>query len=162
AAVNWAVRTGKTRFLAGSAESSVQEQRGLYVKDEQHPAATMTVRTSSVEPLAIHFAIVAVAVLIGLGDLTLLQAIEGALWADTVVAFDPVPLFRLAMLGGVVLQLLMDRFDREGIVGRRMVIGLQGMALDLLVISARATLSLQAIASNLGPFLLLAGVGILW
>lgn len=160
--VNWAVRTGKTHFLEGSAQTSVEEQRGLYLKEEQHPAATMTVRASSVEPLAIHFSIVAVAILIGYLILQALQLVENALWVDSVELFAHVPLFPLAMLGGVIVQLFIDRFDRTGLVDRLMMIRIQGLALDLLIISALATLSLQAITANLGPFLILAGAGIAW
>ncbi|NDL59391.1 sodium/glutamate symporter [Phytoactinopolyspora mesophila] len=160
--INWAVRRGHTVFLKGDAQTSVEEQRGLYLKDEQHPAATMTVRPSSVEPLAIHFSIVAVAILIGHVMLSALRGIEEALWKDDVELFAHVPLFPLAMLGGVVVQLAIDRLDRTGIVDRLMMLRIQGLALDLLIISALATLSIQAIADQLGPFLLLAGVGIAW
>ncbi|WP_166351842.1 sodium/glutamate symporter [Phytoactinopolyspora limicola] len=162
AMINWAVRRGHTQFLKGDAQASVEEQRGLYLKDDQHPAATMTVRPSSVEPLAIHFGIVAVAVLIGYLMLTALRGIEELLWLDSVELFAHVPLFPMAMLGGVVVQLYIDRADHTGLVDRLMMLRIQGFALDLLIISALATLSIQAIADHLGPFLLLAGAGIAW
>lgn len=162
AAVNWAVRRGHTTFLKTSAEASLNEQRGLYTRDEQYPAATMTTRSSSVEPLAIHFSVVAIAVLVGWLILSGLQLIERSLWADTVELFANVPLFPIAMLGGVIVQLVLDRFDRDHIIDRGMMLRIQGLSLDLLVISALATLSLEAIGQNIGPFLLLAGVGIAW
>jgi len=162
AMINWAVRTGKTEFLETSAKASLSEQRGIYVKEEQFPAATMTVRPSSVEPLAIHFAVVAVAILIGQAMLSALQALEAALWTDTVQLFEYVPLFPLAMLGGVIVQLVIDKFDRNEIIDRLMMIRIQGFTLDMLIISALASLSLEAIAENLGAFAILAGAGIAW
>jgi glutamate:Na+ symporter, ESS family len=39
---------------------------------------------------------------------------------------------------------------------------IQGLSLDLLIVAAIATLSLQVIADNLVPFLLLAGAGVAW
>lgn len=162
ALINWGVRTGRAQVLEDDAKTSLAEQRGLYEREEREPAALMTVRTASVEPLAIHFAIVAVAILVGVGLLEALQALEAVLWADTVELFAFVPLFPLAMIGGVVVQKLVDRFDRTGIVDRRMMLRIQGIALDLLIISALATLSIQAIADNWVTFLVLAVAGLAW
>jgi glutamate:Na+ symporter, ESS family len=160
ALINWAVRTGRTSLLAEDAQASLAQQRGLFERENREPAATMTVRPASVEPLAIHFAIVCVAILIGQALLSGLQALEQALWVDTVELFEYVPLFPLAMLGGVVVQLFIDRFDRYEVVDRDMMVRIQGLALDVLIVAALATLSLQVIADNLVPFLLLAGAGL--
>jgi ESS family glutamate:Na+ symporter len=73
-----------------------------------------------------------------------------------------IPLFPLAMIGGVILQLLLDRFDKYQLIDRKMVIRIQGWALDFLIVSALATLSLTVIGDNLIPFLLLALVGVVW
>jgi len=162
ALINWGVRTGRAQVLEHDAQTSLAEQRGLYERELQPSAAAMTVRTASVEPLAIHFAVVSVAILVGVGLLEALQAIENALWADSVELFAFVPLFPLAMIDGVLLQVLIDRFDATGIVDRQMMLRIQGIALDLLIVSALATLSIQAIADNLVPFLLLAGFGLAW
>ncbi|MGY2079558.1 sodium/glutamate symporter [Modestobacter sp. SYSU DS0657] len=162
ALINWGVRTGRAQVLEDDAKTSLAEQRGLYEREEQKPAAMLTVRTASVEPLAIHFAIVAVAILVGLALLEGLQALEAALWADTVELFEFVPLFPLAMIGGVAVQKVVDRFDRTGIVDRQMMLRIQGIALDLLIISALATLSIQAIADNWVTFLVLAVAGLSW
>jgi glutamate:Na+ symporter, ESS family len=160
--INWAVRTGRTELLEEDAQASLNEQRGLFEKEQQQPAAMMTVRPNSIEPLAIHFAIVAIAVLIGQLLLSGLQALEQALWVDTVELFEYVPLFPLAMLGGVLVQMVIDRFDQLGVVDRRMMMRIQGISLDVLIVTALATLSLEVIADNLAPFLLLAGLGVAW
>jgi glutamate:Na+ symporter, ESS family len=162
AMINWAVRTGRTGLLEDDAKASLAEQRGLFEKENQRPAATMTVRPASIEPLAIHFAIVAVAILIGQGFLSGLQAMEQALWVDQVELFEYVPLFPLAMLGGVVVQKFIDRYDQRGVVDRLMMVRIQGLALDVLIVTALATLSLEVIAENWAPFLILAAAGILW
>lgn len=161
AIINWGVRTGRAVVLEDDAKASLAEQRGLYETD-QPPAAFMTVRSASIEPLAIHFAIVAVAILIGAALLEGLQAVEALLWADTIEIFAFVPLFPLAMLGGVAVQVFADKFDRTGLIDRQTMLRLQGIALDLLIVSALATLSIEAIADNLVPFLLLAGGGLAW
>jgi glutamate:Na+ symporter, ESS family len=162
ALINWAVRTGRTAVLEGDVEASLAQQRGLFEREDRASAATMTVRPASIEPLAIHFGIVAIAVLLGQGLLSTLQALEQAVWVDTVEIFEYVPLFPLAMLGGVVVQVFIDRFDTYEVVDRQMMVRIQGLSLDLLIVAALATLSLQVLADNLVPFLLLAVTGLAW
>ena len=162
ALINWAVRTGRAEVIEGSAERSIAQQRGLFERENRESAATMTVRPASIEPLAIHFGIVAVAILLGQALLSALQALEEALWIDQLELFAFVPLFPLAMLGGVVVQIGIQKYDRTGVVDGKMMQRIQGLSLDLLIVAALATLSLQVIADNLVPFLLLAGVGVAW
>lgn len=162
ALINWAVRTGRAEVLEDDAQASLAQQRGLFERDNREPAATMTTRPGSIEPLAIHFGIVALAILIGQGLLSGLQALEQALWVDTVELFEFVPLFPLAMLGGVAVQIVIQRVDRTGVVDGAMMQRIQGIALDVLIVAALATLSLEVIADNLVPFLLLAVVGVGW
>ncbi len=162
ALINWAVRTGRTAVLDGDVEASLAQQRGLFERDDRESAATMTVRPASIEPLAIHFGIVSIAVLLGQGLLSVLQALEQAVWVDTVEVFEFVPLFPLAMLGGVVVQIFIDRYDRYEVVDRQMMVRIQGLSLDLLIVAALTTLSLQVLADNLVPFLLLGVAGLAW
>lgn len=161
--VNLGVRTGRTAVLRRTGQRSADELRGIVDKDERDWAALMTVRPGSIEPLSIHFAVVALAVLIGAGVLELLQWIEAATWGQAgVELFEHVPLFPLAMLGGAVVQLAIDRYDTRGIVDRGMMLRLQGLALDVLIVAALATLSLDVIGANLVPFLALAAAGLAW
>jgi glutamate:Na+ symporter, ESS family len=162
ALINWAARTGRSELLAEDAKAPASTQRGVYDREGRRAAAQLTVRPSSIEPLALHVGIVLLAVLLGQAALSGLQALEQALWVDTVELFEHVPLFPLAMIGGVVLQVLIDRFDTAGIVDRGMMLRIQGLALDVLIVTALATLSLQAIVEHLGPFLILAGAGVAW
>lgn len=55
--INWAVRTGRTRVVTDTAQQSSYESKGIIPKDEQYPAAMMTTRPASIEPLAIHVAL---------------------------------------------------------------------------------------------------------
>ncbi|MFU8832356.1 MAG: hypothetical protein ACNA7J_09395 [Wenzhouxiangella sp.] len=73
-----------------------------------------------------------------------------------------VPLFPMAMIGGLILQLLLSRFDHHELVDRGLVMRVQGWSLDFLIVAALAGLSLTVIGENMVPFLLLALVGITW
>src|SRR5699024_8006396 len=122
------------------------------------------VRPESVEPMSLHFALVGLAVLIGYLILTGLQWIESFTWgAWTGVEFMTyIPLFPLAMIGGIILQAILAKFDSAHILDGKMINRIQGFALDILILTAIATVSLDIIGQNIIPFITLALGGILW
>ncbi|WP_131105500.1 sodium/glutamate symporter [Ornithinimicrobium sufpigmenti] len=167
ALINWGVRTGRTELLKGDVKTSLDEQKGLFRKDEHYPAATMTSRPASVEPLSLHMAFVAVAILIGWAILESLRWIEAQTYASVMLEdntpleiFAYVPLFPLALIGGVILQAIAEAFKVAHIIDHQMMLRIQGWALDFLIIAAIGTLSLTAIGANIGTFTLLAIAGI--
>src|SRR5699024_1697789 len=159
--VNWAARRGHSQTLDISAQRDPEEARGIYSRD-QPSGSLLTVRPDALDSLTLHIGVVAISVLIGQGLLSGLQAIEQWLWADTIEIFEFVPLFPLAMLGGVIIQLIGDKTGLARLIDRGTMERIQGLALDTLIIAALATLSLDAIADNLWPFIILAVAGILW
>ncbi|MFI9534371.1 hypothetical protein ACIG56_14130 [Nocardia fusca] len=94
--------------------------------------------------------------------LTGLQWVESKLWADSLGLFAHVPLFPIAMIGGIIVQALIQAFDREEIVDVQMIERCRVSASMWLVIAALGTLSLTATAANMGPFILLAVTGLVW
>lgn len=162
--VNWGARRGKTAVIEDVVDTSKVKLQGLFDKENRDPAGFMTVRPSSIEPLSIHFGLTAIAVLIGAAILEGLQLLENATWGagSDVRIMTYVPLFPLAMLGGLLLQSVLNRIDEAGILDRGMIVRLQGLALDLLIVSAIAALNLTVIATYLVPFLILAAAGIAW
>ena len=162
ALINWGARRGKTTVISADNKGTDREQAGLIDRADRTAGSTMTVHPSSMDPLTLHFGLVAVAVIIGQLILSGLQWLEQALWAETIEVMAYVPLFPLAMIGGIIVQMVIDRFDRDDIVDQRSVERIQGLSLDVLIIAAMATLSLQAIAANFTTFAILATSGILW
>lgn len=160
--INWGARKGHAKELSADSAPTVSERMGLVEKENRRSAATLTVHPSSIEPLTLHFGFLALAIIIGQLLLWGLQALENMLWVDTIEIFGYVPLFPLAMLGGILLQFVINRFDRAEVVDRMMIERIQGFALDGLIIAAMGTLSLEVIADNIVPFVLLAGCGIVW
>ena len=103
---------------------------------------------------------------VGLGWL-LLQAlswIEMQLLAPytNIRVFAYVPLFPLAMFGGLIVQALLERLRLLRLVRVRTLQTISAMALDLLIITAIGTMSLSAIGNNFMPFILLALTGVGW
>ena len=113
ALINWGVRNGKTEILKNDVQLSIDEQRGLFRKDEYYSAGKMTSRPASVEPLSLHIAIMALAILTGWLILEGLRWIERATYASIMIGentppeiFAYVPLFPMALIGGLILQLI--------------------------------------------------------
>lgn len=120
--------------------------------------------TRPTDPLSVHLGVVGLAIAIG----WLIRA--GLLWIERVTWGGPggvliiayVPLFPLAMLGGVIVQLVVDRMHQNHHINRRLMNRISGTALDFTIVSALGTLSLTALGANITPFLLLAGAGMAW
>src|SRR5690625_4631000 len=160
-AVNWAARRGHSETLDVRAKKDPEIARGLY--DRKQPSSgAQTTRADSLDTLTLHIGIIALAILIGQLMLSGLQAVEQWLWVETIEIFSYVPLFPLAMLGGVLVQLLADKTGLARLIDRGTMERIQGLALDTLIIAAMATLSIDAIADNLAPFTILAVAGIFW
>lgn len=128
--------------------------------ENREPAAKMTLRPESIEPLSFHFAIVGLAILVGYLVLQLL------IWLES-ITFDAgfmtyIPLFPLAMIGGIIVQVFFNKLDQAEVIDRKMMNRIQGFALDILIVTAIATVSIDVIGEYLIPFLLLAIVGIAW
>ncbi len=164
--VNWGIRRGHTEVHDSSVAGMPLAQRRGLVDAHERPryAGEMTVRPESIEPLTLHAGLAGLAILIGYGLLSLLRWIESVTWGgpDGVALLGAVPLFPLAMIGGVLVQIGLNRTGYGDLLDRGTTLRLQGLALDVLIAAAIASLSLSVIAANLGPFLLLAGVGLAW
>src|SRR5699024_2156537 len=82
-AVNWAARRGHSETLDVSTPQAAETARGLYSGDKPS-GGQQTIRSEALDSMTFHIGIIAVAVLIGQGLLSGLQAIEQALWVDTI------------------------------------------------------------------------------
>ncbi len=118
----------------------------------------------SIEPFSVHVGLIAFAVSIGW------ILLRGAVWLESFFLvplgwprlMEHVPLFPLAMIGGVIVQALADKFGLARKIDRKMVNRISGTALDLLIVAALATISLTAIGKNTLLFVSLVLGGILW
>jgi glutamate:Na+ symporter, ESS family len=158
--VNWAARAGHIDPDAEPAESDEQ----LAELDERERQPVPASRTSSIDPLSVHIGFVALAVGIGWLMREGLVRLESATWGGggDVELLANIPLFPLAMLGGVAVQVVIDHSPRPDLIDRQLMNRLSGLSLDLVIVAALATLSVEAIGGALVPFLLLATVGIVW
>lgn len=160
--VNWAARKGKSQTLRHPDEISFEQRTGIINKEHRESAGTKTTSPLSIEPFAFHLGLIGISIFIGYVLLEAFVWLEAVTYGSAldIYLFEYVPLFPFAMIGGIIVQILLSRFDYHELVDRDTINTIQGVALDFLIISAMASLSLQVIGANIIPFILLSIVGI--
>src|SRR5699024_4276938 len=83
------------------------------------------------------------AILIGYAILEGIKWLEYAVIGSDFMTY--VPLFPLAMIGGIIVQLITTKVDKANVLDRQMIMRIQGFSLDILIMSAIATISLDVI-----------------
>ncbi len=170
AIINWAVRTGRIERedLEGgpaSDDESAEELCEFDGREAANGAEDDSRKDVAVDPLSVHLGLIAIAIGLGWVLQQGLIALESATWArgGGLELFEHIPLFPLAMIGGLMLQIVLDRLgDAAPQVDRSIVNRVSGASLDLVIVTALGTLSLAVIGDNIGPMLILAVAGIAW
>src|SRR5699024_212795 len=131
AASNWAVRKNKTEIIKHTAKESGLSEAGIVEFENREPAARLTLRPESIEPLSFHFALTGLAILIGYAILEGIKWLEYAVIGSDFMTY--VPLFPLAMIGGIIVQLITTKVDKANVLDRQMIMRIQGFSLDILI-----------------------------
>ena len=138
---------------------------------ETAPTETSTVlakrarlmRNFLIDPLSLNFGFTGLAIAIGWIILQIMTLIESATWGrNGLELIGAVPLFPMALIGGIIIQVIMTRLDLDVLIIRRLQERIAGVALDLLVVTALASINLAVLGANIGIFLTLSIVGIAW
>jgi len=171
ALINWAARKGVSQKLKRIEDMPESSIIGVYEIDERPIAGRQTVASASIDSLAFHVAIVGVAVFIGyllrMGLICVESTVRNAVAGGNVeetgkVFFEGFPLFPLAMIGGLIVQLFVSRYPKINPVDHQLMQRLSGTAMDFLVVSAISTIRLPVIMKGLVPFAVLVATGVLW
>ncbi len=170
--INWAYRKGYVTKRRDATDISADEQAGIIPHLRRPPAGRLTVSSDAIETLTLHLAVIGLAMLFGWavkeGMMAAVWTLHGELSAEQVKAttlykmIKPFPTFPLCMIGGLLIQVLEQRFDRHRLIDEAMMTRIQGTALDFLVVAAIATIRVEAVAGLLLPFALLIAAGIGW
>lgn len=163
--VNWAARTGKVENVRDYEELETHERRGLYAAHEQPAAGRQTIASESLDSLAFHVALIGLAILAGCGIRWLLVFIEAHVMPETVRetgVLSGIPLFPLAMFGGLAVQKLAAVFRINHLVDHGQMVRIGGASLDFLVVSAVACINLTVVRANWAPLLILMTAGVVW
>ena len=162
--VNWAVRRGYTKKLKKIEDIPESNVIGIYEPKDQPSAGKQTVSPASIDTLALHIAVVGIAIFIGyllkLG-LSGIESLFPVMQENGILS--AFPLFPLSMVGGLLVQLFISKvLKKDSILDRDILQRVSGTALDFLVVSAIAMINLSIISAQIVPLLIVVLVGILW
>ena len=161
--VNWALKKGYVKEIRTFDERSYMERIGVYTHNERPSAGLQTVFCDSIDSLAFHIALIGIAILLGFGCLKGLQYLE--VWiapAAKMRIFKGFPLFPLCMIGGVFMQLFLNKIKLGSLVNKEQMQRLSGASLDFLVVSAVSTIQLKAVVNNFLPLMILVICGVVF
>lgn len=132
--INIAARKGQLANYTGGSGKAASD---VLPQSEAHVESRGRLQRASLDNLAFHVSLVAVAIIIGF----VLKH-----FVDMVIT--GVPLFPLAMIGGLVVHLVIVRTPAQELVDKATLNSIAGVALDFLVVSAVASLSLPVLIAN--------------
>lgn len=160
ALVNWGVHTGRLEVVIG------EKMNGQEMADhDEREEAPRLASTRSIDPLSVHLGFFALSIAIGWLILKGLIWVESLTWnarEEGLALMVHIPLFPLTMIGGVLVQVILMRLGLARDLDRRLINRISGASLDALIVTALATLSLEAVGSYIWPFIILAFAGIAW
>ena len=143
----WSARRGHTAAAGSVAELPESWRTGLIRRaEEREPVGYTTVSPSSLEPLALQFALVVVVTFSGY----LLSSAAGAVFPSV-----SVPVFAAAFLMGLLLRTIIDRTPARAYLDGTSVKSISGGATDLLVAVGIAAIVPSIVVAYAVPLILL-------
>lgn len=143
--INYGVRKGYTSVIKSEKELSKNSKNDIVPKDEQKPGSFVTINKDVIEPMAFHVALISVAILIGWVLHFYLRSWTGL----------KLPLFPMAMIGGLIVQLIISKTKFADAVDIGSLRRIQGLALELLIVAAIATIKIPVIIQFALPLLII-------
>jgi glutamate:Na+ symporter, ESS family len=161
--LNWRLHTNKTNLAKNPNKMSDTELKGIYPKNKQ-PKIALTTRPHSIESFSIHLAFILVAIGIGMIIQQGMIQIENLTWSKyyDIHILTHVPLFPIAMIGGVIVQFIISKTKYHSLLNRDLILRIQSFSLDFLIVTSVASISLDVIGEHIWTFLILALAGFLW
>ena len=163
ALVNWAQRKGYVVRRRSPEDFPEDDTIGVIPVERRPEAGKLTVSSSAIESLTLHLAIVGLAIGIGWAMKQGLLEIGQVSTNESVMKMmKSFPLFPLCMIGGLIIQVIHQKYDRHKLIDSGLMRRIQNIALDFLVVAAIATINVKVIQAGLVPLLILVAAGILW
>lgn len=145
-------------------EAAMRSQQQTMIRNGY--SLTKFANSLEVNPRELLITILLFAISIAIGWLMLNSLIYAENWVLNSVTsirfFKYLPLFPMAMIGGLIVQLTLRKIHKSHLVKRNTVRVFSSIALDLLILSAIASLSLDIICDNFSIFIILAISGVTW
>ena len=123
---------------------------------------TNEIKTFNFNSLVINLIIIGIAVLIGFLIKNVLLAAADLFSKDVSILLKSFPTFPLCMIGGFIVQKFSEKMKTSKFIEYNQIQRIQNIALDVLILAAISTISLDVVNSNLLAFCILVLGGVVW
>lgn len=144
--VNIGARKGYANNIAGLNGSKIQTSAGPLPAEKQKSLGHATVSPDAVNGLALQFAFILLSMWLGSKIFGLLK--------EAVPATASIPSLLYGIVGGLIVWMLIRALKLDGYVNKPAIDNISGVALEICICSATATLNLQMFAAYLAPILI--------
>ena len=162
--VNWGHKTQKMTVRSSDEADVALKPDAIELDDAAHQPTPQWAQHRWALKLMAHAGYIALSIMLGWLLLRALVLIEQNVWARDggLELMTSLPLFPLAMLGGVLVQYFLTKAQLTKLIDRQIINKIGAYALDALIIAAVATVSLSVLGAFWVPFMLIAVAGIAW
>lgn len=140
--INYGVRKKYTKVLTEPANFGASTE--VYAENDRQPAAYNTISSDVIEPFALHLGVIGISILLGWEITTILKSL---------IHFN-LPLFPFAMIGGWIINKVIMSTSLADLLDRNIFQRLQGIALEILVVAAMASISIPVVLAYWAPLLI--------
>jgi len=147
--INYGVRKKYTKVLTEPAKAGAAEE--VYAEGSRDASAHKTINQDVIEPFAFHLGAIGLSILIGRILVYFLNMGMKAIGIS-----NSLPLFPFAMIGGWLINLIVQRTSLKNLFDRATFQRIQGMALEILIVAAVASIKIPVVIAYLVPILVCA------
>lgn len=148
--VNFGVRRGWAKNMAERKDDGKPE-KALVPKEQQKSLGNATVASDAVNPLALQLALVLLSMWLGKMIFTNLAKIPVEPVANLM---GKIPALLYGIVGAIIVWTVMRRLHLDGFADKAAIDNISGVALEICICAATATLNLKLFASYLVPILI--------
>lgn len=161
----WLIQWGQKQGHINQENSTISQQE-LVSPEEAAEKATqkaLIMKNVGIDLLSLNLGFTAMAIAFGWLILRGLFWIESISWGKNgLEIIEAVPLFPMALIGGIILQIIINKLGIDYLIDRQMQERIGGVAIDVVIITAIAGLDLTILGDNLEVFISLSLIGIIW
>jgi len=158
----WLARVDPARPVSGGVDPISAEER-LNLERAAGTVDSDTPRSMTIDALTLNVALAGGAVGLGVLLKALLTGFGALLGGpDTASLIQAIPVFPLAMVGGLIVQVVLQRSQQTDLASPVAQASLGSVSMDLLITAAMASLNLPLLEENWIPFVALAVTGLTW
>lgn len=148
--VNFGVRRGWAKNMAERKDDGKPE-KALVPKEQQKSLGNATVASDAVNPLALQLALVLLSMWLGKMIFTNLAKVPVEPVANLM---GKIPALLYGIVGAIIVWTVMRRLHLDGFADKAAIDNISGVALEICICAATATLNLKLFASYLVPILI--------